>query len=281
MAESINMKPYAYYATENVLNLILDGESYLFTADSPQYKALLTAITADKSVEEIQKLLKASTVIVKYSDGDLTVMSDGTIKRKGKILPPSIATRVYNNFNAGLPYKNLLNFFDRCEANETYPISIAEGLFHFLEHEHMPITPQGTVLGYRGVTADYKDKWTGTFDNSIGQCLFMPHSKVEHNPDISCGPGFHIGSLEYAKDWAGSTGKVIIVEFDPIDVVSVPARENAQKLRASRFWVRADYKGPLPSLFVKDVHDPYVGMEEGEDFWDDEDDDNTIHFREG
>jgi predicted RNase H-like nuclease len=61
--------------------------------------------------------------------------------------------------------------------------------------------------------------------------------------------------LEYAKNWAGENGKVMIVKIDPKDVVSVPERE-ACKCRVSRYEVIQEIK--------QEIESPVVSVENGE-----------------
>ena len=52
--------------------------------------------------------------------------------------------------------------------------------------------------------------------------------------------GLHVGSYDYANGWAGQDGRLLMVEFDPQDAVSVPTDSNFQKLRVSKYKVVAD-----------------------------------------
>jgi acyl carrier protein len=64
---------------------------------------------------------------------------------------------------------------------------------------------------------------------------------------VGCSHGLHAGSLAYARGWAE---RVILVEIDPADVVSVPGDENCQKLRCCKYTVVGEYNGPLPDTYT-------------------------------
>ena len=47
----------------------------------------------------------------------------------------------------------------------------------------------------------------------------------------------HVGTFDYASSWAGNSGKVVLVKFDPSDIVSVPTDCEHQKMRVSGYTV--------------------------------------------
>ena len=101
----------------------------------------------------------------------------------------------------------------------------------------MCMTESGNLIGYKGVREDYKDKYSGKFSNHVGAEMSMHRSNVDDNPNNGCSSGFHVGSHEYADNWAGSDGRLMIVEYSPSDIVSVPDESGYGKLRCSRYKV--------------------------------------------
>jgi len=73
----------------------------------------------------------------------------------------------------------------------------------------------------------------------------MARNKVDDDKNIGCSYGFHAGTLEYATGFACSNDKLVLVEIDPADVVSIPTDCNFQKLRTCRYKVVAEYERPL------------------------------------
>jgi hypothetical protein len=125
----------------------------------------------------------------------------------------------------------------------------------------MPLTPDGNFLAYKGVNEDFTDKYSGKFDNSVGQTLEMRRNSVCDDANIGCSHGFHAGSYEYAKGWAGTSGgNLMIVEINPADVVSVPHDSGCQKLRTSKYKVVAHHETierPLDAELVDEYYDDY------------------------
>jgi hypothetical protein len=90
----------------------------------------------------------------------------------------------------------------------------------------------------------------------------------------------HIGSYDYANSWAGDGGKLLLVEFDPQDAVSVPDDSSFQKLRVAKYKVVADITDTRKELekAVYEANKPIYGSNEDEgvdlpDSWEDESED--------
>ena len=64
----------------------------------------------------------------------------------------------------------------------------------------------------------------------------MPRGDVAHVPATAARRGLHVGTFDYAQGW-GRNGKVLEVRVNPRDIVSVPHRLRAQKLRCCRYRV--------------------------------------------
>ena len=94
---------------------------------------------------------------------------------------------------------------------------------------------------------NYMDKYSGTFDNSVGQSVTMQRRKVDDNCNHGCSDGLHVGALDYVEGYRneGNEDKVVIVKVNPQDVVSVPTDSECQKVRCCSYEVVADYTGPL------------------------------------
>ena len=101
----------------------------------------------------------------------------------------------------------------------------------------------------------------------------MPRSEVDENPDNHCSSGFHVGAWEYASSFGE---RVVLVEVDPADVVSVPNDYNAQKCRVTKYKVLSDLTAPINGP-LKDVNPPAETVDEDdEDDEDNDDEDDTV-----
>jgi hypothetical protein len=172
--------------------------------------------------------------------------------------------------------------------------------YDWCSHKGLPITPDGYLVGYKGVavyngesstdlmgrplqSGDLVDKYTGkSFRNNVADECGMNRRKVSDDCTQGCAAGLHIGTYEYATNWAGPTGKVVLVKFDPADIVSVPTCSDFQKMRVTKYLVLSvardileeevydeeeDFLEALSSQVVYD-DDGNLLSDEGDDGWD-------------
>jgi hypothetical protein len=228
--------------TDAGLTAIIGSQAYTITSDNPSYTQVWDAIANDESEYDIVELFNQAVAVKRYFHGDgIEVTDDNELFFNGEQIHNVVVDRIFDFMSKGLPYEPLLKFLQRLQANPSRT-SVQE-LYSFLEHKALPITEDGFCLGYKGVTNDYKDVHTHTFDNSPGAKNSMPRNAVDDNRRNHCSKGFHIGSLEYATHWGQ---RQVIVKFDPADAVSVPEDSDCQKLRVCKYEVVCDYEGPLP-----------------------------------
>jgi hypothetical protein len=169
-----------------------------------------------------------------------------------------------------LPFEPLVKFLEKLLDNPSR--RAVDELYRFLEHKHMPLTPDGNFLAYKGVKHDFTDCYSGRFDNSVGQVLEMPRRSVCDDANVGCSHGFHAGSYEYAKGYASNGGNLMIVEIDPADVVSVPHDCDCQKLRTTKYKVVSHHETierPLQEALVDDYHEDPSLSDDYNDGWED------------
>lgn len=242
--------------TDNSLMVVTveDGrnEVYTTTRSNPRWSDILSALRAN-DVEQLVQLMSVKNLVERFTENNVTI-EDGNVYFKGRALFGLDVDRLLEYVRDNVPYLRLLRFLERKQANPSYR-SIQE-LYKFLEHREMTLTERGTVVGYKGVQNDYYSIMgntatvmiTGITDsgghilNTVGQKVRCDRSCVCDDYRQGCSPGLHIGSLAYAKSWGP---RVVVVEFDPADVVSVPDDCECQKLRACAYEVVGEFKGEL------------------------------------
>ena len=112
-----------------------------------------------------------------------------------------------------------------------------EQLFVFIERHLFSITPDGKFLAYKVVRSDYTDCHTGTFDNSVGITVEIDRSEVDDNPNRTCSHGLHVCGKSYINSFRRGSNRLLLVEVDPKDVVSVPTDYNGAKMRVCKYRV--------------------------------------------
>jgi hypothetical protein len=237
-----------YIITNNSITVVFDGISHTLNDGHLNYAAVKQAII-DRQFDKIPILVDIPKAINRYSYGNIKI-ENGAIKYAGQPVHNYICDKIFSFMKEGLPFEPLVAFLDKLMKNPSK--RAVNELYSFLEHKAMPVTPNGNFLAYKSVDSNWRDHHTGTFDNSIGNTLEMNRNAVCDDTDIGCSFGFHAGSLEYARSFGGGAIRLLIVEIDPSDVVSIPKDSNCQKLRTCKYKVVAEYAQKLPDHYTEE-----------------------------
>ena len=215
----------------------LNNKPIEITNDRLNYQSIIEAIKADDE-DQVRELLDENQVLNNVSNGRVTVTGN-TVLLDGRELHSAEAKKLVDLVSEGATnIDRWFRFIEKLYNNPSY--HCREQAYNFIAHTGMPMTENGNLIGYKGVRDDYKDKYSGKFDNSVGQVLRMSRTDVDDNPNNGCSAGFHVGSHNYADSWAGSDGRLMIVEYSPTDIVSVPDESGYGKLRVCEYKVIAE-----------------------------------------
>lgn len=244
------------------LTLVLNNQSYQVLPDHINYKMILEALPT-ATAEELLDIVDVEKAVANFSDG-LVEIKNGQVTYEGEVVHGSISKRILEFMSKGLPFQPLVTFLNNLMENPS--MQSQKELYDFLEHEHLPITEDGHFLAYKAVRSDYKDKYRGVFDNSVGKVVHMQRAKVDDNRSRGCSDGLHAGALNYVAGYGSveSGDRIVIVKINPKDVVSVPSDCNCEKLRTCRYEVVGEYEGELLK--------PLYSADFTQDEYDDEDD---------
>lgn len=160
---------------------------------------------------------------------------DGAVFFDGNQVHGLLAERMVKMLDDGFDLDPMKRFLSNLMQNPSY--RAVNGLYDFLEAAAMPITPDGCFLAYKAVRADWRDIYSGRFDNSIGNVVEIPRQQVDEDPDRTCSSGLHVCSFGYLPNFAHANGHVVIVKINPADVVAVPRDYNNTKMRVSKYEV--------------------------------------------
>ena len=132
-------------------------------------------------------------------------------------------------------------------------MSVREELLKFLSYGRSKITKDGEIILYKYVSHDYKDCYTGTFDNSIGATVQMKRNDVNTDRKQTCSAGLHLCSYDYIKDMGNSTYKIVACLVKPEDVVSIPEDYKNTKMRCCKYKVIADITNEIQDDVLTDI----------------------------
>jgi hypothetical protein len=221
------MSKVNYHVLANSLVVSFDGKHFNIAKYDVRFQPVLNAIK-DNRLADIPKLVDVKKA---YAATGFT-LKDNQLIVDDEPVHGVIVDRIIQFQSEGLPFAPLIKFIRKLRNNPSF--NSREQLYTFLEHNGHPITSEGNFIAYRGVTDDLKDTRTKTFDNSPGSICEMPRNEVDDNPNNTCSKGLHVACYEYAKDFGP---KLVEVEVDPQDVVTVPTDYNGTKMRVCKFKV--------------------------------------------
>jgi hypothetical protein len=242
-------------ANDGTVTAIVSGQTYCFGKSHPNYNKLIKHLK-NNNVEHFEATYDIVSHVNAYCEGYVNC-TDGSLSWDGIKMPNMFTNTIIDMVKQGFPFEPMLNFLDNLSQNPS-DHAVVE-LFDFMENKNMPITYDGCFLAYKAVREDYKDIYSGTFDNSIGSVCQVHRHKVDNNRDNGCGHGLHVGAIDYAKSYGGINiddedndggNRLMICKVNPRDVVSVPSDHKFQKLRCCRYEVVAEFD----SIFDKVVH---------------------------
>ena len=261
------------------LTVVLKNKSHQVLPDHLNYKMIMEALPT-ASEDELLGMVDVETAVASFSDGRVTV-ENGVVKFDGDEVHGSISKRILEFMKNGLPFEPLVQFLHNVMENPS--MQSQRELYYFLEHENLPITEDGYFLAYKAVRSDFKDKYRGVFDNSVGQVCEMVRAKVDDNREAGCSQGLHAGALSYVASYGSvdSGDKIVIVKINPKDVVSVTKDCDCQKLRTCRYEVVGLYEGELDRpmysadysnspIYNDDYDADYEDDDEDEEYYDEE-----------
>lgn len=229
--------------TDGFLTVVVDGKQHTILASNPLFASAVSAFQI-KDFDALMLALEPSRKFLNlYAKYEQIEVKDGSVFVDGDSIQSVVADRIINFLADGVDCLPIFKFITRLQLNPSK--RAVDELYTFLEHKHLPLTETGTFLAYKAVRNDFTDKHTGKFFNGVGEVLSMPRNKVDDDKNVGCSYGFHAGTLEYASNFACGSDKLVLVEIDPADVVSIPTDCEFQKLRTCRYKVVAEYERPL------------------------------------
>ena len=240
-----------YIMRDNSITVFVDGQPHTIDSSHSNFSSLRQAIL-DAKYDLIPSLVTIEGTIKNMTFGAFDIY-EGKLFHNGVEIHGVVVEKLFAMLKEGAKdAKPLLNFIDRLMDNPS--ANSVNELYNFLSYKSLPITPDGKFLAYKGVNDDFHSKSgnkntvvirgavgpDGSIYNGVGETIEVARRSVDDNKDNHCSFGLHVGSYDYANSWAGPNGRLLVVEVDPADAVSVPTDCSYQKLRVSKYLVLSD-----------------------------------------
>ncbi|UNA02369.1 RIIB early lysis inhibitor [Serratia phage SP1] len=221
------------------LSIVVDGQVYNADSTLPNFKVALQACV-DGQFAKAVAIVNVERAIKSYTSksGKVEIV-DGTLKYEGLAIHSSLTTRIIDRMNEGKNFEFFIPFLENLMLNPSE--KAVQRTFDFLEANDIQITASGHFAAWKKVRSDYKDIYTGTFDNSVGKEPSMPRNMVDEDDERTCSRGLHVCSRSYLGSYGSCSGnRIMQVLVNPKDVVSVPTDYSNAKMRVCTYKVIAD-----------------------------------------
>ena len=233
---------FYYTLTSSALCIYGESERLEIPKDHPNFKEATALILGGcTDFETYKPLMDIVSSISSCTNGTVELIGDKVYYNSDEV-HNAVVDAILDYRSNGLPIEPICKFLENLMQNPSK--NSIEQLWRFIDHHKLPLTEDGMLLAYKAVRSDYKDKFSGRIDNSIGNTIKMARNTIDDNPDQHCSQGLHVGGLAYSgpQGWYSSGGDTcVIVKVNPRDVVCVPHDHNSTKIRVCEYAVVKDY----------------------------------------
>jgi len=232
-----------YIKTPNTVTVIIHDKPYQIDSKHLNYESVLEIVTQDemissealiammKPIEYVKEIIKINGAKFAFKDGQLTC----TVEKQIITLPYNLYKEIVRVHKAGGVLTPLFNFVRKLAFNPDK--RAMEELYGFISACGLAITESGNFLAYKAVNPDFTDRFSGKMDNSPGKAVKMLRMSVDNDKHRTCSAGLHFAAWDYAKMFAGGSGKLLILSINPKHVVAIPTDYHNQKGRACKYKV--------------------------------------------
>jgi len=269
-------------SNDNQWTVVIDSQPHLFDSTHPEYEGLVESVKVGDTASFLQ-LITVGTLIENWSEGSFE-FRDGLLYFEDEEIADQPTDRIIGLIRNGWSVGPMLAYLSNLYENVSR--RAVQESYTWCSHKGLPITEDGMLIGYKGIAVyngpdcldknglalrdgDGVDKYTGrSYRNNVGDKPSMKRRTVCDDMTQGCAEGLHVGTYDYACGWAGPHGRVILVKFNPKDIVSVPSCCEFQKLRTCDYEVMAIAREQIEEAVWTE---PLFG-----DFEDDEDDEDDM-----
>ena len=166
-------------------------------------------------------------------DEGFTANRHGVTLKNGVLLNDDLTLKLLDAINSG--DNRFIKFLRSLAKNpDRY---IQEQLTKFLDHNDIEINKDGNVVAYKRVRDNFKDFYSGQYDNSVGKTISMKRKHVNSDASITCASGLHVCSKSYLKHYYTGKGVVVKCLVRPEDFVAIPHDYEHAKARVCKYRV--------------------------------------------
>lgn len=264
--------PAIVVLNDSLIIVNTNNETFTYYRDNENFDAIKeivldvvkTSVCTQDQFLQLKALSSLKEKLINWGAGYVTVVNSQIYYKNeliDDVLSKFILYLVKNNDQDLQYWCNFLDTIQNCSSSHVY-----DRLFLFISKNDLAISKDGrSIYAWKVIGSNYKDKYTNTIDNSIGQYVSMPRNKVTIDNNISCSSGLHVASFDYLRSCYAATGdRLVIVKVNIEDIVSIPNDYEGSKIRVSAYsvveeagiWgedIKSDLDYSITNFLTKDV----------------------------
>ena len=257
----------------DTVTVFIDGKPETLNTTHPNYQMIIDHLKAGTGTSDVLRdLVSIPAYLTAKINIDGVAITEDTVYFNGKEIHSFLSRRMMEIIEKGFDVTPWAKFMSKLYSNPS-ETAINE-LFEWLDKAQMPITPNGNFLAYKKVDTNYNSYHRGVdglvVSNKIGETPSMDRDSVDPDRYRTCSAGLHFCSFSYLKHYHGGSGRVVILEIDPADVVAIPADYENAKGRAWKYTVI----GEVPEKDAAQFFDN-TPVYDNNSWYDEEDDDEN------
>lgn len=231
----------------NNLTIYVSGHSYRLENDDERFREAVVDLVELAPEKYIEKYFQTKERFLNFTGNNIQVDND-KFTFKGIKISNYIIERILDMRKNGYPFMPMLKFLDKLLENPSK--KIVDEIYLWGEKAKLPITSEGNIVAYKVVSDKYGSLHQGgikpkngepLYDYAPGKVVEMPRNLVNENSAQTCSTGLHACSESYIPSYNSSSyNRVILVEIDPKDVVSIPSDYSMAKIRCCKMTVLED-----------------------------------------
>ena len=244
--------PIPFVLQDNFISVVINGEAHTLSKGDPTFKKLHSALSKAQW-KRVPNLISLAVQVAEKSRGRVEVKNGG-VYYKGSLIHNTMTAKILELIENNKPVRHLLKFMDNL-YRQPDPATINE-VYDWLSNGRFALTDDGCFIAYKKVDANFKDCYTHTIDNSVGQIVTMPRKAVDPDRRHECSQGLHFCSKGYLNNFGGD--HIMEIKINPADVVAIPQDYGYTKGRTWRYEVLREV---LPGEMIEGKTDSPVMMQ--------------------
>ncbi|MDO8416340.1 MAG: hypothetical protein Q7S87_09035 [Agitococcus sp.] len=233
----------SFIKLNGAIHMVIQGKPVSVSSDDKHFDKVEDALKAQVDEQTMLSIIdseKNRLTTAAHLTKDIVVL-DGMVTFKGETVDEVLSAHMLQMLEEGFNLEPMAAFLANLRMNPSN--RVVTHLYSFLQQGKNPITKDGCFLAYKAVTRDFKDIYSGQFDNSIGKVCSVPRRLVDDDPRITCSHGLHVCSFAYLPSFAHADGHVVVCKINPADVVAIPFDYSRTKMRVCKYEVIGEYEG--------------------------------------